>query len=186
VAYPTCNPPYGLTYTSPEPPVMSTPFIGALTGTQYVQQFPVDVPAYTVSPTNPDPNVNWSRYTPIRGAGSVWYQNKTAYTMSLNFTVERQIGSNTLASASYIGSESHHLLTVVGANPGIPSLCLGLSQPQDVAADTPTCGPFLDTFNHAQFYPNGSVDGDINDATFGDVLKAAPPRIGQVALKFSF
>jgi hypothetical protein len=44
----------------------------------------------------------------------------------------------------------------------------------------------FNTFNHAQFYPNGSVDGNINDATFGHVLKAAPPRIGQVALRFNF
>ena len=161
VAYPTGNPPYGLTYTSPEPPVMSTPFVGALTGAQYVQQFPVDVPPYTVSPKNPDTNVNWSRYTPISGAGSVWYQNKTAYTMSLNFSVERQMGSNMLASASYIGSESRHLLTVVSANPGIPSLCLSLSQPQDVAPNSPTCGPFLenDVFTRA--------DGTVVNGTRG-------------------
>ncbi|MBV9623591.1 MAG: hypothetical protein JOZ14_06380 [Acidobacteria bacterium] len=44
----------------------------------------------------------------------------------------------------------------------------------------------FNTFNHAQFYPNGSVDGNISSSTFGHVLKAAPPRIGQVALKFSF
>jgi hypothetical protein len=155
VAYPTGNPPYGLTYTSPEPPLMSTPFVGALTGTQYIQQFPVNVPPYNVSPKNPDTNVNWARYTPISGAGSVWFQNKTPYTMSLNFSVERQIGSNMLATVSYIGSESQHLLTVVGANPGIPSLCLGLSQPQDVAPGSPTCGPFLenDVFTRA----NGTV-----------------------------
>jgi hypothetical protein len=30
------------------------------------------------------------------------------------------------------------------------------------------------------------VDGNIDDATFGHVLKAAPPRIGQVALKLAF
>jgi hypothetical protein len=155
VAYPTGNPPYGLTYTSPEPPLMSTPFVGALTGTQYIQQFPVNVPPYNVSPQNPDTNVNWARYTPISGAGSVWYQNKTPYTMSLNFSVERQIGSNMLASASYIGSESRHLLTVVGANPGIPSLCLGLSQPQDVAPGSPTCGPFLE--NDVFTRSNGTV-----------------------------
>jgi hypothetical protein len=155
VAYPTGNPPYGLTYTSPEPPLMSTPFTGALTGTQYIQQFPVNVPAYSVSPKNPDANVNWARYTPISGAGSVWYQNKTPYTMSLNFSVERQIGSNMLASVSYIGSESRHLLTVVAANPGIPSLCLGLSQPKNVTPGSPTCGPFLenDVFTRA----NGTV-----------------------------
>jgi hypothetical protein len=143
VAYPTGNPPYGLTYTSPEPPLMATPFVG-VSGTQYIQQFPVNVPPYNVSPKNPDPNVNWARYTPISGAGSVWYQNKTPYTMSLNFSVQRQIGSNMLASVSYIGSESRHLLTVVAANPGIPSLCLGLSQPQEVAPGSPTCGPFLE------------------------------------------
>jgi hypothetical protein len=41
-------------------------------------------------------------------------------------------------------------------------------------------------FNHAQFYPDDTVDGNINSPTFGHVLKAAPPRIGQVALKFNF
>jgi hypothetical protein len=161
VAYPTGNPPYGLTYTSPEPPLMSTPFVGALTGTQYIQQFPVSVPPYTVSPSNPDTNVNWARYTPISGAGSVWYRNKTPYTMSLNLSIDRQIGSNMLATVSYIGSESRHLLTVVGANPGIPSLCLGLSQPQDVAPGSATCGPFLenDVFTRA--------DGSVVNGTRG-------------------
>ncbi len=161
VAYPTGNPPYGLTYTSPEPPLMSTPFVGALTGTQYIQQFPVNVPPYTVSPSNPDTNVNWARYTPISGAGSVWYRNKTPYTMSLNLSIDRQIGSNMLATVSYIGSESRHLLTVVGANPGIPSLCLGLSQPQDVAPGSATCGPFLenDVFTRA--------DGSVVNGTRG-------------------
>jgi hypothetical protein len=44
----------------------------------------------------------------------------------------------------------------------------------------------FNSFNHAQFYGNGSVDGNINDATFGKVVKAAAPRISQVALKFLF
>jgi hypothetical protein len=142
VAYPTGNPPYGLTYTSPEAPVMATPFVGALTGTDYIQQFPVNVPRYNVSPTNPDPNVDWSRYTPISGAGSVYYKNKTPYTMSANLTIERQLGSNTLLSIGYIGSLSRHLLAVHSVSPGNPALCLSLSQPQDVMPGTPTCGPF--------------------------------------------
>jgi len=142
VAYPTGNPPYGLTYTSPEAPVMATPFVGALTGTNFIQQFPVNVPPYTVSPTNPDSNVNWSRYTPISGAGSVYFRNKTPYTMSANLTVERQLGSNMLLSVGYIGSLSRHLLAVHDVNPGNPALCLSLSQPQNVLPGTPTCGPF--------------------------------------------
>jgi hypothetical protein len=44
----------------------------------------------------------------------------------------------------------------------------------------------FNTFNHAQFDGSGSVDGNINDATFGKVVKAASPRISQAALKFLF
>jgi hypothetical protein len=142
VAYPTGNPPYGLTYTSPQAPMMATPFVGALTGTNFIQQFPVNVPSYHVSPTNPDPNVDWSRYTPISGAGSVYPFNKTPYTMSANLTIERQLGSNMLFSIGYISSLSRHLLAVHDVNPGNPALCLSLSQPQDVRSGTPTCGPF--------------------------------------------
>lgn len=142
VAYPTGNPPYGLTYTSPESPVMETPFTGALSGTQYVQQFPVHVPSYNVSPKNPDNTVDWGRYYPISGAGSVYYKNKTGYAMQYNLTIERQLGINTLFSVGYIGSLGRHLLTVHGANPGDPGLCLNLSHPSDVAPGSPTCGPF--------------------------------------------
>jgi hypothetical protein len=142
VAYPTGNPPYGLTYTSPESPVMETPFIGALSGTQYVQQFPVHVPSYNVSPQDPDNHVDWSRYYPISGAGSVYYKNKTGYAMQYNLTIERQIGTNSLVSVGYIGSLGRHLLTVHSANPGDPALCLSLSRPSDVASGSPTCGPF--------------------------------------------
>jgi hypothetical protein len=155
VAYPTGNPPYGLTYTSPEAPVMATPFVGALTGTNFIQQFPVHVPAYNISPTNPDPNVDWSRYTPISGAGSVYPRNKTPYTMSANLTIERQLGSNMLFSIGYIGSLSRHLLAVHDVNPGNPALCLNLSQPQDVLPGTPTCGPFGE--NNVYTRANGTI-----------------------------
>lgn len=144
VAYPTGNPPYGLTYTSPESPVMSTPFVGALTGTQYTQQFPVHVPSYSVSRSNPDNAVEWSRYTSINGAGSVWYKNKTSYSMQYDLIVERQLGANSVLSVGYIGSLGRHLLTVRNANPGVPSICAGLSQAGDVAPGTPTCGPFAE------------------------------------------
>ena len=44
----------------------------------------------------------------------------------------------------------------------------------------------FNVFNHAQFYPNGSVDANIDDTTFGQVRQAADPRIGQIAAKFTF
>jgi hypothetical protein len=154
VAYPTGNPPYGLTYLSSEPPQFAQPFVGALTGTQYPQQFPVNVPPYNVSPSNPFA-ANWSQYVPINGAISYFYKNRTPYAMTANFTIERQIGSSFLATASYVGSLGRHLLTSVAANPGVPSLCLSLSQPQDVAPGTPTCGPFGE--NGVYTRANGTV-----------------------------
>lgn len=76
VAYPTGNPPYGITYLSTEPPQFAQPFIGALTGTQYPQQFPVNVPPYNVSASNPFA-ANWGQYVPINGAVSYFYKNRT-------------------------------------------------------------------------------------------------------------
>src|SRR5580698_21520 len=41
-------------------------------------------------------------------------------------------------------------------------------------------------FNHTQFNGPSSVDGDIGSSTFGNAISAAPPRILQAAVKFSF
>jgi hypothetical protein len=169
IAYPTGNPPYGLTYTSPEPPEMATPFVGALTGTQFLQQFPVQVPAYGHSPSNPDPHVPWPRYTPISGAVSYFFKNPTPYSMALNLTVERQLTTNTVTSASYVSSLGRHLMTVVEANPGNPALCLSLSQPQDVAPGSPTCGPFGENLIYTR--ANGTVvTGTRNLAGFPNTI----------------
>src|SRR5258708_8852765 len=107
---------------------METPFIGALSGTQSLQQSPVHVPSYNVSPKNPDNGVDWNRYYPISGAGSVYYKNKTGYAMQYNLSIDRQIGANTLLSIGYIGSLGRHLLTVPNANPRNPARFLILSQ----------------------------------------------------------
>jgi hypothetical protein len=44
----------------------------------------------------------------------------------------------------------------------------------------------FNTFNHAQFFGPGSVDGNISNSNFGHVVTAAPPRLIQAALKLSF
>jgi hypothetical protein len=41
-------------------------------------------------------------------------------------------------------------------------------------------------FNHAQFYGGASVDGEVNDPHFGEVVSAAAPRLMQIATKFTF
>jgi len=68
--------------------------------------------------------------------------NTYPYNENYFLSVERQITASTLVSASYVGSQAHHLLVVYSANPGNPALCLALSKPSAVAPGSPTCGPF--------------------------------------------
>ena len=44
----------------------------------------------------------------------------------------------------------------------------------------------FNVFNHAQFYGPAAVNGNISSANFGQVVSAAPPRLVQLAAKFSF
>jgi hypothetical protein len=44
----------------------------------------------------------------------------------------------------------------------------------------------FNVFNHAQFYGPASVDGEVNDPHFGEVVSAASPRLVQLAAKFVF
>lgn len=44
----------------------------------------------------------------------------------------------------------------------------------------------FNAFNHAQFYGAASVDGEVNDPHFGEVVSAASPRLVQLGAKFAF
>jgi hypothetical protein len=44
----------------------------------------------------------------------------------------------------------------------------------------------FNVFNHAQFYGPASVDGEVNDPHFGQVVSTAAPRLVQLAAKFAF
>ena len=41
-------------------------------------------------------------------------------------------------------------------------------------------------FNHAQFFGPAAVNGNVDSALFGQVVNAAPPRLMQLALKYTF
>ena len=136
------DPPYGTTYISPAPPLFSNPFITASTGYDNGQRFPIQFPPLNASPSNPNSSVNWARFLPVSGLPGYKPDGVSPYTEQYTLSIQRQFGTSTVVTASYIGSESHHLLTLVEANPGNPALCLSLSQPNEVAPGTPTCGPF--------------------------------------------
>ena len=136
------NAPYGTTYTSPAPPLFNDPFVTASTGQNFGQPFPIDLAPLNVTRSNPDARVDWSQYLPISGIPSYLASNKIPYSEQYMLSLQRQLGKNTLLSASYVGNEGHRLLVLTESNPGNPALCLSLSQPASVAPGTVTCGPF--------------------------------------------
>lgn len=138
----SANPPYGYDYTSLAPVIFTTPFVSASTGQSFVQPFPSPIPAYGASPQNPNTTVDWSKYLPITGVPSFNINNVPPYSETYNLTIERQLSQNTVLSFGYVGSQAHHLLVIVPANPGNAALCLSVSDPSQVASGSPTCGPF--------------------------------------------
>jgi hypothetical protein len=136
------DPPYGSTYISPAPPLFSNPFVTASTGFDNLQRFPIQFPPLNASASNPNPNVDWAPFLPVSGLPGYKPDGVSPYTDQYTLSIQRQLGSSTVITAAYVGSESHHLLTLVEANPGNPALCVALSQPNEVAPGTPTCGPF--------------------------------------------
>jgi hypothetical protein len=136
------NAPYGYTYSSSSPPLLTTPFVDASTGHVEGQRFPSQLAPLNVSRSNPDPNVNFSQFEPLGQIPGYKPTDTTPYTEEYMLSLQRQMGSKTLFSISYVGNQAHHLLVLEAANPGNPALCLSLSQPDEVAPNTATCGPF--------------------------------------------
>jgi hypothetical protein len=171
------NAPYGTTYTSPTPPLFATPFVSAATG-QGSQYFPVQLAPLNSSASHPDANVDWSQYEPISGLPAYPTTNRIPYTEEYMFSIQRQLSSNTVFSASYVGAQGHRLLALVEANPGDPALCLQLMNPANLAPGQTPCGPFLEgntyiTASNERINgtrgPLGSNFGsDTNQATIGN------------------
>jgi hypothetical protein len=134
--------PYGSTYSSPAPPLFSDPFVTASTGVNNGQRFPLQYPALNASASNPNNSVNWANFLPISGLPGYYPGSVSPYTEQYTVSLQRQFGDRTVVTASYVGSQAHHLLVLLQANPGNPALCLALSQPSAVAPGTPVCGPF--------------------------------------------
>jgi hypothetical protein len=147
----SANPPYGYTYTSAAPPLFQSPFTVAATGADAGQRFPLQKVGYGASKANPNSNVNWSQFEPLVGIPAVDPNDVTPYAQHWMASVERQFGAGALASLSYIGTSSHHLLVLEEANPADPALCLSLG--------SNVCGPFNEQAARTQFSPAfGSVE----------------------------
>ena len=152
------NAPYGTTYSSPEPPLFATPFIGAADGASNGQPFPYKFAPLNSSRSHPDVNIDWATYEPISGIPGYSIHNRTPYTEEWSLSIERQTGPKTVLDATYIGSSTHRERVLIAENPGNPALCLSLSQPSEVKFGTLTCNAFGED---TVYYPaaGGIVDG---------------------------
>jgi len=172
------QPPYGLSYTSPGPPLFATPFITASNGQFLGNPFPLNVPSLNTSIKNPNTTQNFSIFIPQQGMTAPVPWDTYPYTEHYFLSFQRQFGQRMMLSTSYVGNQSHHLLLVYSNNPGNPALCLSLSQPNEVKPGTATCGPFGEETTYVsaagQVY-NGTRQGlgadygnDDYDATIGN------------------
>ena len=134
-------PPFGFNYLTPQPSLFATPFINAADGGQNTNPFPLTFPAHNVSAKNPDTQ-SFASVIPISADVSFYYRNTVPYTENYMFSFERRLTASTLLTIIYAGNQGHHILAVVSNNPANQALCLSLSQPNEVAPGSPTCGPF--------------------------------------------
>lgn len=72
----------------------------------------------------PKPDINFgpegAGFLPIGSSGSVFVVDphlRTPYTYQYNLTLEQALGQNTIAEASYVGSSSHGLTSLIDINP---------------------------------------------------------------------
>lgn len=155
------DPPYGLYYGSAAPPLLEAPFLTRSTLANVGQRFPFQFPPTNVSPSNPDTTFPWAQVEPLSFDFSFDNRNKLPYSEHYEFSIQRQVGSNTVVTASYVGNQGHRLVTSVEANPANPAMCLFLNNPQNVDQNSGAgpCGPFSETPPFAVTVQNGQSIG---------------------------
>jgi len=151
------DPPYGLYYGSAAPPLLEAPFLRRDTNQNVGQRFPFPFPPTNVSPSNPDTTFPWAQVEPLSYDFSFDSRNKLPYSEHYEFSIQRQIGSNTVFTASYVGNQGHRLVTSVEANPANPAACLQVAA--TTAPGDPTCGPFSETPPFEVVVQNGQTVG---------------------------
>jgi Carboxypeptidase regulatory-like domain len=133
--------PYGYGYGSTGPILLASPYVIRATGSVQPNFFPFTFPPKNVSPQHPDTTFPWASTLPIAGAEYLYPHNVLPYTEEFQLSLQRSLGSGTVASLSYVGTVGRQNITFLESNPGNQALCLQLSNPANVAPGSATCGP---------------------------------------------
>jgi hypothetical protein len=143
--------PYGLFWPSIQPPLFDQPFLDRSDGRSQGQRFPFVLPV----PGDPrNKTLNYSVFLPIQGSPGYDIHNRVPYAEHYNLTIQRALGTSTILSAAYVGTQGHRLITTTEANPGNPQLCLSL-RGTGVMPGTAECGPYGELGVYTR--PNGTV-----------------------------
>jgi hypothetical protein len=145
-------------------PSFAAPFTTRTTGASILNFFPITPPPLNFSARNPasgppyDTLVNFVTAFGTIGSSPAFYnKNKSPYAENYELSLQRQITPSDLLTVSYVGTQGHHLLLALSANPGNPAACLALSTPGSVMPGTPTCAPGGE--NTVYTLPNGTLVG---------------------------
>jgi hypothetical protein len=112
--------PFGNFYYSGPKVYLEEPFKNRTSGENPGQRFP-----YVLNLNNH--SINFAQFQPI-SSSPVWNtDNVTPYANEYNFTIQRQVGTASVLSVGYVGSQAHHLLAFDSFNVGIPSRCLAIA-----------------------------------------------------------
>ena len=109
---------------------------------QNTDPYPFTFPPHNATAQHPYTGFNFASTIPISADPYFYYRNSVPYTENYMLSIQRQITKDALLTVSYAGNQGHHLLETVPTNLGNPALCLSLSQPNQVAPGSGTCGPF--------------------------------------------
>ncbi len=148
-------------------PSFAAPFTTRTNGATIQNFFPVQIPPQSFSASHPasgppyDTVVNFlTAFGTIGSSPAFNNKNKLAYAENYELSLQRQITASDLLTLSYVGTQGHHLLLAISANPGSPALCLQLrAQNAIILGSSPptTCGPNLE--NAIYQLPGGGLQG---------------------------
>ncbi len=142
--------PYGLFWVSISPPMLDQPFLTRADGSSQNQRFPFLLPVPGSAAVK---NINWSVFLPISGSPGYKPSNKLPYAMDFNFSIQRQLSSNTVLTMAYVGTQGRKLFSQYESNPGNAALCASL-RGSGVAPGTLQCGANQEDSTFT--LPNGS------------------------------
>jgi hypothetical protein len=119
----------------------------------------LDNPWQNVPGGNPFPiDLNHPRFSAYTNFQSMDYNTKTPTTASWNLSIQRQVGSDWILSASYIGNETAHVWT---QKPGNPAVFLGLGPCSINGVSYTTCSTTSNTNQRRQLSLSRPQDGQL-------------------------